>query len=205
MHRSAKPDPRDEEVGDGRGSPLPALLEACLGAARDAGARAAAGPWLGECLADEHPAGLPRVKVRGAPTGAGPEAAAWLPRLQGLVVRAGDRVLLLRPLNHPEPLVVGVLDGFVRRSRPPREVRATLSLRADEGLRVRDAEGRDLLELRGDDGQPSVRLLSRDVRVETDGALRIEAERLELVARAGPARVVAAEDVVIEGEIVRLN
>src|SRR5262245_40392841 len=50
----------------------------------------------------------------------GRTADAWLPALRHLVLRASDRVLVSRPSNFPEAIIVGVIDGFARRPESAR-------------------------------------------------------------------------------------
>jgi hypothetical protein len=53
---------------------------------------------------------------------AGAGGSAWLPTLHGIPVREGDRVLVTQPSNAPEPVVVGVIDGFAPLPEPQRDV-----------------------------------------------------------------------------------
>ena len=120
-------------------------------------------------------------------------------------MRAGDRVLLLQPANHDEPVVAGVLDGFARRPDPAHAEAARLALRSDEAVRVEGVDGQPLLELFQSDAGPVVRLLQADVHVELPGALRLDAEQITLRARAGSVEIEASDDVNVRGEVVNLN
>jgi hypothetical protein len=129
----------------------------------------------------------------------------WLPCLSAIAVRAGDRVLVARPDDFAEAIVVGVLDGFAPRERPVADRGPRLALAADEAVLVEGRDGRPLVEVREGDHGPVVRLLSSDVILETEGKLRLEGASIELVARRGEAKIEASEDVVVVGEVIHLN
>ena len=165
-------------------------------------AAVAPGCVVGEVVADDHPTLVGRVRVR-FPDGDG-KREAWVPTLQGLAVRPRDRVLVMQPAGLPEPVVTGVLDGFTRRE-PQTRVGAQLALKNDETLRVCDQAGNALIEIQATPTGPVVRLLSDDSDVELPGRLRLRAKSLELEALAGPIKIKASDDVVVEGEIINLN
>jgi hypothetical protein len=131
--------------------------------------------------------------------------ARWLPVLQGLVVRSGDRVLVTRPDNADTPVVTGVLDGVRPRRDPPRERGPELRLEADEALRICGPDGTAWLEVQATDAGPRVSLLVSPEGFEVPGALRFSGESVELEARTGEVRVKAHGDVRIDGEMVHLN
>lgn len=165
---------------------------------------------VAECLEAKHPTLQGRVRVRwsdgtGDRSDARDERTRWVPTIQNLPVREGDRLLLVRAANWDEPIAVGVLDGFARRPEPKRDEKATLELRRDECVRVRSRDGHGLVELHQSDEGPVVRLLQKDVDVELPGDLRLTAEDIALRARQGRVSVRATDDVVLEGETVRLN
>jgi hypothetical protein len=64
---------------------------------------------VGECLDSVHPALPGRVHVSWQD--AGGQQAAWLPKLAGLTIQTGDRVLVQWPIDFAEPIVIGVLDS----------------------------------------------------------------------------------------------
>lgn len=162
------------------------------------------GVVVGECIDARHPTLLGRVLCRiVAPDGSTTER--WVPTLMNLPVRDGDRVLLVRPHNHAEPIVVGVLDGFTPRPEAALSPTATRALKADETLRFETERGEPLVEIAPGPSGPVVRLLSADVEVETPGAVRVRAGSIELRARAGEVRVEASDDVVVQGEAIHLN
>jgi uncharacterized protein (DUF2345 family) len=66
-------------------------------------------------------------------------------------------------------------------------------------------EGEPLLEVVREASGPVVRLLQAAARIDLPGALRIEADAIELRARTGEVRIEAADDVVVRGGAIRLN
>lgn len=163
-----------------------------------------AAPIVGECIRTDHPTLTGRVLVR--IDAAGDSATeCWLPTLQGLAVRPGDRLIVVNPSNHPEPVVVGVLDGFALRPEPRRETAATITLQPDERLLVTAASGQDLLEVHLAEKGPVVRLLQPDVDLDIPGDLRLRAKAVRLEATMGKVEVEAHDDVVLRGENVKLN
>lgn len=158
--------------------------------------------WIAECVDPRHPTLSGRILVRWEGEAA---ARRWVPTLQDVPVRKGDRVLLSRPENWNEPVAVGVLDGYARRPEIDRREAAALELERDECLRVRSSNGEELLEIHRDREGPVVRLLRADVDLELPGALRLAAEDISLEARQGRVTVRATDDVVVKGEVVRLN
>jgi hypothetical protein len=171
------------------GAPLPAPTEGMLVAA---------------CTEARHPTLLGRVRCRlTMPSGEAVER--WFPTLMHLPVRQGDRVLLARPANFAEAIVVGVLDGFTPRPEAPAEAAATRTLASDETVRFESARGVPLLEIGPGPAGPVVRLLSDALDVETKGALRVRAATIELSAQRGALKLEASDDVVVQGEAIHLN
>lgn len=169
-----------------------------------AAATSAGGSLVARCIDPRHPTLQGRVRVTWS-TPEGEERNRWVPALQDLAVRRGDRLLLVRAENRDEPIAVGVVDGFARRPRRERTETAALELQPDECLRIHGKDGTDLVEIHASEGGPVVRLLQEDVDVELPGDLRITAEDIALRARQGRVSVRATDDVVLEGETVRLN
>ncbi|WP_106088922.1 hypothetical protein [Enhygromyxa salina] len=165
---------------------------------------------VGECVDDRHPSLQGRIRVRLSDPD---PRERWVPRLQGLAVRVGDRVLMIRPDNSAawgeetgdEWIVTGVVDGFAKRPRVEKQAAANIELQPDEAVRVVSREGQALLELSHDQDGPVVRLLEPDVRVELAGKLAIKANQIELEAEQGEVSIKASADVVVRGEVVRLN
>jgi hypothetical protein len=114
-------------------------------------------------------------------------------------------VLLIVPENWAEPLAVGVVDGFAARPEIRRQPAAVIAVKSDETIRVQDSNGQDVLEVSSSQAGPVVRLLQRDVNIELPGALRLKADSVDLTARSGPVKIQASDDVVVKGELVRLN
>jgi hypothetical protein len=161
-------------------------------------------PMVGECLRTDHPTLNGRALVR-IPAAGTPDVEVWLPTLQGLAVRPGDRLIVVNPSNHPEAVVVGVLDGFALRPEPRRETAATITLQPDERVLVTAASGQDLLEVHLTGTGPVVRLLQPDVDLDIPGDLRVRAKAVRLEARMGKVELEAHDDVVLRGENVKLN
>jgi hypothetical protein len=164
----------------------------------------AAATWLARCTDAEHPTLDGRVRVTF--DGAGEEPLElWVPKLAGLAIREGDRVLVTQPANGSEPVAVGVLDGFAQRPKREWRDKAVLALEPDEQIVVESRSGDALLALRDTEEGPVVALLGPDVAVEIDGELKLTAKAISLAARQGEARVEATSDVVIRGETIQLN
>lgn len=161
-------------------------------------------PVVGECLDARHPTLLGRYLVR-YPEPDGRPVERWLASLYGLPVRAHDRVLLIQPGNWPEPLVVGVIDGFAIRPEPPAVAAASLELKPDEVVRVVGARGEPLVEVRRNEAGPVVRLLTGDVQLELPGKLALSAKSIDLRATLGGVNITATDDVIVRGESVHLN
>lgn len=159
---------------------------------------------LGTCVDDRHPTLLGRVRIRWSRTG-GEEEERWLPALQGLALRKGDRVLVQRVENWPEPVVTGVVDGFATRREPETTPALSVELKPDETVEVRAADGSRLLELSPGAHGPVVRIVTPDVDLDVPGRLRLKADVLEFKARRGSVRIDAGDDVVVTGEVIKLN
>jgi hypothetical protein len=111
---------------------------------------------------------------------------------------------LLETENELEPIVIGVIDGFEPRETE-RRAGPSIELAVDETFTLVAENGAPLLEIvRSADG-PVVRLLHEDTQLELPGRLRIQASDIELMARGGSVRIEADDDVVVQGEMVRLN
>jgi len=176
-------------------------------AARDdtAAGLARAGTLVGTCLADEHQTLAGRAHIRWS-GGDGETQDAWLPQLQGVRARQGDRVLLATPGNHDEPIVVGVLDGIGPMVlAPPADEGPLLQLTEDEALRIAGPDGQPILEVKPTAGGPEVRLFTAPAALTMPGSFRVSADQIEFEARKGEVRIDAAGDVKVSGEIIRLN
>ncbi|WP_119841640.1 hypothetical protein [Salinibacter ruber] len=160
--------------------------------------------FVGRCVDDQHPTLAGRVLVDWSDP-AGEEVERWVPTLQQVPVRVDDRVLLMRPENFDEPVVTGVLDGFVRRPEPDRETAVSLEVKRDESVRVAGADGTPLIEVIRDESGPVIRLLQEDVDLEFPSALRLKASQIDLVAERGSVDITANDDVNVDGELINLN
>jgi hypothetical protein len=159
---------------------------------------------VAECLDADHPSLVGRVLVRWS-WPSGERASAWIPTLHGLPVRAGDRVLVTQPSNAPEPIVLGVVDGFAARPERRRETAARVELRRDEAVRVTTVDGTPLVELFQGGAGPVVRLLTPSVDLDLLGDMRLSAKSIALIAREGELAIKAHDDVNVEGETINLN
>jgi hypothetical protein len=161
-------------------------------------------PFVAECIDSRHPTLQGRVQIRWE--GSRHEGVEqWVPTLHGLAIRRGDRLLLQMPQGGTEPIVIGVVDGFVPRPEPERSAAAQIELKNDEVFRVCGQEGQPLVEIIHDDKGPIVRLLQSDTRVDIKGKLSISAAELELSAVKGKVRIEASDDVDVIGETIHLN
>jgi hypothetical protein len=158
---------------------------------------------MGEVVDEAHPVLAGRVLVRVERERDCSER--WVPCLFGVRPRVGDRVLLVNPSGSPEPIVVGVVDGYRRRLEPEVRGGALRTLKDDEAVRIEAADGRGLVEVRASEAGCTVTLLCDDAKLAAAGTLTIEAEALTLRARQGMVSVKASDDVAIEGEHIRLN
>ncbi len=156
---------------------------------------------VGLCIDDAHPTLAGRVLVR-TDAGAG-EQDRWLATLAHLPVRREDRVLLLQPGNWPEPLVVGVIDGLRERTAVSHAA-AALTMKNDETLEIRDADGAPLLAILPTPAGPVLRLACANQRLEIAGRLTFAADAIDFLAR-GEVSLAAGGDVVVTGEEIKLN
>ena len=159
---------------------------------------------VGECLDDRHPAVEGRFLIAYPNFDGGPHER-WLGSLQGLRVRRGDRVVLFRPGNWPEPVVAGVICGTEDEAEP--RVRPGMSVRLEkyDSVQVLGANGEMLVAISCGESGPMVQLLQPDVEIQAAGHLRISAKTIQLEARQGDVEVEARDDVVVRGDMIRLN
>lgn len=158
---------------------------------------------VGACIDDRHPSLQGRVRVRIAR--GDDETEAWLPVLQTVTVRTGDRVLVQEVENWPEPVVTGVVDGFASRPEAPRRTAAALELKRDEVVEIRTPDGAPLAELHAGPEGPVLRVVSDDLDLDVPGRLALRAGKLSLSAREGSVEIEAGDDVVVRGEVIHLN
>lgn len=182
----------------------PSLLESLLSKGSSAPQAPVSPSLVGECIDNRHPTLTGRYLIEFAlPDGT--VERRWLPGLHQLAVRPHDRVLLVNPGNWPEPLVVGVIDGFANRPEPEAAVGASLTLQPDEVVRVHGINGEKLVEIRQESEGPVVRLLTPDVYLDLPGELKVSAQSIDMKAKLGAVKITAAHDVTVKGEAVHLN
>lgn len=198
---------QDQDVRETEVSPLEPILAGFVSSGRETGQVAPVKGvelFVGECLDDRHPSITGRVLI-GWQDAQSNAIEKWLPALQGLSVRKLDRVLLQQPVNWPEPIVFGVVDGCADRPEPDFESKHAIELKPDEAVRIDSHNGSPLVEICQVDDQPVVRLLSDDVNLDMSGKLKISAQDIDLAAKKGQVSITAESDVVVKGEIIELN
>jgi hypothetical protein len=159
---------------------------------------------MGECIDARHPTLQGRVLVRWQARD-GHVQQRWLPTLQGLPVRQADRVLMLRPEGSDELVVTGVVDGFAQRPVPERSSAAVIELARDEAVRLLGTDGKPLLELHQGESGPVLTVLHDDLEIAAPGRLRLRGKHVQVQAEQGPVDVHATGDVVLRGEVIKLN
>ena len=80
-----------------------------------------------------------------------------------------------------------------------------MTLLRDESLKILTENGTPLVEVRRDDSGPVVRLLTKETSLDVPGELRINAHRIVMNATSGNACIAASDDVIVNGEMIRLN
>ncbi|MCA9698470.1 MAG: hypothetical protein KC431_13150 [Myxococcales bacterium] len=209
--RESQPLPSPVFAGEGVvAAAVPSLDELLEHASRVQATAIQGGTLIGECL-DTHNPHLPRrilVRVHDA---AGDASTAWLATLAEIRPRPGQRVLLSKPDNWPEPVVVGVIAGLVE--PPPRENAVVdgdsagpeLRLSVGERLTILGPEGQRVLELRSTAEGPQIQLMQANVAVSLPGVLRLSADRIELDAKQGGVDVRTDGEAVVRARTIRLN
>jgi hypothetical protein len=195
-----------ERTAETEGTTEPSPLQVLLGAEPRRPVFPPDPTFVATCIDPRHPTLIGRVKIAwGEPGAATSDDGWWVPTLHGLTIRDGDRLLLARAAGSVEPIVVGVIDGFLPRPETVRQVAAQIQLERDETLRVCADDGQPLVEIVRDEAGPVVRLLQADTRLDLRGKLQITATELELKASQGAVRIEASGEVSLVGEIVHLN
>ena len=188
------------------------LEELLQHAARAQAAGFGAGTLVGECLDTHHPHLPRRVYVR-LQNARGEPLAAWLPTLAELKVRKGQLLLVSKPDNWPEPVVVGVLAGLAPEpttaepaSHEPASAEGPeLRLGPGESLLIKGPDGKPLLQVAATATGPELRLLGGNAAVEVPGCLRFGADRIELNAREGGVDIRTDGDMIVRSRVIRLN
>lgn len=201
MTRSARTSATSTEVSP-PGASLHELLVRQHRTDADADLSASA-PFLGFCVDTHHPEGRGRALIRWTARERAEER--WLPCLQSLALREGDRVMVTALSNFDEPIVIGVLDGCSSHPPAPAGSNRSIELRGDERLRVHGADGTPLVEVYAAAGGPVVQLLSSGLALRVSGQLALDADSIALRSHGGPVLIDASDDVEINGARVRLN
>jgi hypothetical protein len=159
-------------------------------------------PWVCEVLESEHPSIAGRILARWMDPDGEPRER-WIPVLMGLPIRTGDRILAAAVQSWPEPIAIGIVDGF-RRREVERAI-ASVTLPPGHALRIVGAAGTPLLEVTEGREGPVVTLLHDDLALNVRGRLTLAAKSIDLHAREGKVEVKATDDVVVRGEVIHLN
>jgi len=188
---------------------------------------------VGECVDDCHPEWCDHYMVAYTDT-KGELFRQWLPGMLGLEIRRGDLVLFAKPLNWATPVIMGILPNSPSSSsnvfspwelkcptlehvsadtelqKNPRssfEVRSnnTVALTGESPIQVVTHSGRKLVEIGQGVNGPTLRICERDAVIDLPGKLAITAGELELKSRSGDLRIEADHDVVVQGDLIRLN
>lgn len=168
-------------------------------------AAATVGSLVGLCV-EQAPEGTRARSLIAYRTGAQSTECRWCDPLEGIQVRRGDRVLLAVARNWPQPLIVGVLEHPLTEPTAPQAPAVSgLQLSAGQSLAIADPTGKPLLEIAQGAEGAVLRIASDDLALELPGQLRIRAGSIELATSEGALDLRAAGDVVVEGQVIRLN
>ena len=162
-------------------------------------------------IEDTHHPELPgRVLVRWR-RDRGRPIAAWLGYVHGTNLRGGDRVLLGRPDNESQWLVIGVLAT----SRPTPSLQSQPSslssdsrrvrLEPGQRLRIEGHDGTALLDISGDGGELVAKVLCEDLTLAAAGRLTLAGRSVRLQAGAEGVDIRTENEVVVRGRNIRLN
>lgn len=164
---------------------------------------------IGTCVDDSHPEldGFYEVEYLGE---GGECIRSWLVSLRGVRPKLRDSVLLSQPQNHPEPIVIGVIGffgGVEPETKPSFEVRENniVVLNGNEPIQVVTHDGRKLVEIGKSLNGPTIRICQNDASINLPGSLSISAGELKLQSHTGDVQINADKEVVIEGDLIRLN
>jgi hypothetical protein len=89
--------------------------------------------------------------------------------------------------------------------KAPAIVTQTLVLKPRQVIRIVDHRGRPLLDVAAGENGPVLQLAEGDAGLDVSGKLRLHADAIEMIARDGELKMLAKDDVVVRGEIIRLN
>jgi hypothetical protein len=173
--------------------------------------------FIGICLATDckrDAKGSPRYEI--AVSTPGDEIRSRrLIALEGLRIEPRDKVLVTSPINSKEAVIIGVLErknesrqespAVIHSESPSCEHQEVVTARHGGSIRIVREDGRPLIDICDGENGPIIRLCGDDAQLDVPGHLRIAADKLDLTSRRGDVRIRADEDVVVEGDIIRLN
>jgi len=155
--------------------------------------------WLGRCVAVEITGGRRTIHVRES---SGDAEIHHADCVDHVAPAPGDLVLLIQPEATARAVVIGTIGAAAR----PQTLPTGYSVACDEGrVQLRDPDGRLALEIDTAGAAPSVRPGAGDLVLDLEGRLTVAARSIDLRAKLGEFRVKANDDVVMEGERIRLN
>lgn len=164
---------------------------------------------VGTCIEDTHPERDGFYHVEFVNEG-GESIRCWVVALQGVRPKTSDQVLLTLPQNRVEPILIGVV-GFGAAEKPDEkpafEVRENnvVVLKGNQPIQVVTHDGRKLVEIGKSLNGPTIRICQRDAAINLPGSLSISAGELKLRSNTGDVLINADKEVVIEGDLIRLN
>lgn len=157
---------------------------------------------VGRCLEgmDQHHAG--RVLVA-FPNRQGQMESQWLTVLRGVGIGPGDDLLLVQPGNWPLPVVLGAIGAGEAAGQPT--VTSTVEVGKHESIELKTADGATLLAVSAGPSGPVVQLANEDLTLAVRGKLELRAASIDLRAESGAMELHAADDVIVQGDKIRLN
>lgn len=158
---------------------------------------------VGRCLegTDQHHAG--RVLVA-FPNRQGQMESQWLTVLRGVGICPGDDLLLVQPGNWPLPVVLGAIGTGEAAAIQP-TVTSTVEVGKHESIELKTADGATLLAVSAGPSGPVVQLANDDLTLAVRGRLELRAASIDLRAESGAMELRAADDVIVQGDKIRLN
>lgn len=133
------------------------------------------------------------------------DKTAWLPIIKGVVARIKDRVLLVKPEGFEEYIITGVIDGIYDAPQYVAPTSPSLVVQNDEALTICSSNNKALLTIMKHEDQISIKLFEDNISIELPGKLDMKAHEISLKASKGSVSIAAQDDVVIEGELIKLN
>lgn len=158
---------------------------------------------IGLCLSTSHPTLSARYRIEWVDS-KGKTTNGWIPALRNLSIRAQDRVLVYFPANYPEPIIIGVLDGFDSNSKKTQE-NSSITLQEDEHISIVSSTGKTIAEISHYQGSPQISLFSKDIKLEFAGSLSLKAPSIDLESTKGNINLSSSDDIDMCAEIINLN